>query len=179
MLYSLADSGLKQGIKKIFAPDSVIITGGGAKGTALPDDWMIHVKEFFGVDEVHVNFGMSEIAAVFVACEHGHYHSNPWIISYVLDPDTMKPLPRKGEVTGQFACFDLLADSHWGGFVTGDEVTMEWDAPCPCGRTTPWLHKSIRRISEKRNDGGEEKINCAATPAAYAEALDFLNDGVV
>jgi hypothetical protein len=179
MLYAMAESGLKQGVRKIFAPDSVIITGGGAKGTILPDDWRIPVKEFFGVEQVHVNYGMSELAGQFTACEHGNSHSVPWLISYILDPGTMQPLPRKGSVSGQFACYDLLADSHWGGFVSGDEVTMEWDAACSCGRTTPYLHGKIQRISERRSNAGEEKITCAATPQAYSEALDFLNDGAV
>jgi hypothetical protein len=88
-------------------------------------------------------------------------------------------MPRSGAVTGQFACYDLLADTHWGGFITGDEATMEWDAVCSCGRTTPYLQGAIRRLSERRNDGGEEKINCAATPQAYGEALDFLNGGAI
>jgi len=179
MLHSLAESGLKQGIRGVFARDSVIITGGGNKGAALPEDWRDPVKEFFGVDRIYTNYGMSEIAGQFSECEHGHYHGVPWIISFILDPETKKPLPRKGSVTGQFACYDLLADTHWGGFITGDVLTMEWDEPCPCGRAGPYIHGPIRRLSEIRNDGGDEKINCAATPQAYEEAMDFLNSGVI
>ena len=52
---------------------------------------------------------------------------------------------------------------------------MVWDTPCPCGRTTPYLQGRIQRVSEKTGDAGEEKLSCAATPAAYAEALEFLN----
>lgn len=179
MFYKLADSGLKQGMQKIFLPDSVLITGGGGKGTVLPDDWVDTVKEFFGVDRIHLVYGMSEMAGSFNCCEHGHYHGTPWIIPFILDPDTGKPLPRQGRVTGQFAFYDLLPDTRWGGFVTGDEVTMEWDAPCPCGQTTSYIVGAIRRLSEKRaDDAGEEKLSCAAAPGAYAEALDFLNEDI-
>jgi len=179
MLFSMAQDGLKRGIKGNFAADSVIMCGGGAKGTVLPDDWHVAVKAFFGVDRIHVNYGMSEIAGQFTECEQGNYHGVPWIISYVLDPETKQPLPRHGVTTGQFACYDLLADSHWGGFITGDEVTMDWDGQCGCGRTTPFLHNRFRRLSEiKKDDGGEEKITCAATPQAYSDALDFLNGDV-
>jgi hypothetical protein len=67
-------------------------------------------------------------------------------------------------------------DTRWGGFVTGDEVTFEWDKPCGCGWNSPYIvGGTIGRFSEKKDDGGEEKLSCAAAPAAYAEALDFLN----
>ena len=178
MLHGLSQNGLQQGLSKVFTPDSVVITGGGAKGNVLPDDWQDTVKKFFGVDRLHVCYGMSEMAGNFPSCEHGNYHALPWIVPFVLDPDTGRPLPRKGAVTGRFAFYDLIPNARWGGFVTGDEVTMEWDAPCACGRATPYLVGTIRRLSERKNEDGEEKLSCAAAPDAYAEALDFLNEGM-
>ena len=177
MLYNVAADGLKRGMRKIFAPNSMIITGGGNKGTVLPDNWLEMVTEFFGVDRIHYGYGMSEMAGQFMCCEQGHYHASPWVIPYVLDPDTAKPLPRTGTVTGRFGFYDLIPDTRWGGFVSGDQVTMEWDKSCACGRTTPFISDAIRRYSEIRTDEGEEKLSCAAAPDAYAEALDFLNDG--
>ena len=96
----------------------------------------------------------------------------------MFDPETGRPFPRRGIVTGRFAFYDLLPDTRWGGFVTGDEVTMTWDAHCACGRTGPYLAADIQRISAKRIDSGEEKLNCAASTESYTEALDFLNDGL-
>ena len=175
MLFGFAENGLKQGMKKLFAPDSVIVTGGGGKGMVLPDNWEEPVKEFFGVDWISTSYGMTEMAGEFCKCEHGHYHGMPWIIPFMLDPDSNQPLPRRGRVTGRFAFFDLLVETRWGGFITGDEVTLDWDTPCPCGRTTPYFVGKIQRLSERRDEGGEEKLSCAAAPEAYAEALDFLN----
>lgn len=175
LLCTLAEDGLKRGLRRVFAPNSIIITGGGGKGMVLPDDWQDKVREFFGVERLHNNYGMSEMMGNFASCTHDNHHGVPWLIPYVLDDDN-KPLPRAGTVTGRFAFYDLLMDTRWGGFVTGDEVTMEWDKPCPCGQSHPYILKgSIRRFSEKKNDAGEEKLSCAAAPEAYAEALDFLN----
>ena len=177
LLCTLAEDGLKRGLRRVFAPNSVIITGGGGKGMVLPDDWQAKVKEFFGVDTLHNNYGMSELMGQFASCSHGNNHGTPWLIPYILDGDN-KPLPREGTVTGRFAAYDLLMDTRWGGFVTGDEVTLEWSKPCGCGQKSPHIvGGSIRRFSEKKSDGGEEKLSCAAAPEAYAEALDFLNGG--
>ena len=175
LLYKLADDGLKKGLRKVFAPDSVLITGGGGKGMVLPDNWADMVKEFFGVTRINNNYGMSELMGQFASCTHGNHHGVPWLIPFILDDD-YKPLSRKGRVTGRMAMYDLYLHTRWGGFITGDEVTMEWDAPCACGQVSPYVVQgSIRRFSEKTGDGGEEKLSCAAAPDAYAEALDFLN----
>ena len=42
----------------------------------------------------------------------------------------------------------------------------------------PHVVGNIRRLSETRGDQGEEKLSCAAAPDAYADALDFLNEGM-
>jgi hypothetical protein len=154
LLFSLAAAGLKQGLKQIFAPSSVLVSGGGAKGIVLPDDWQSTVKAFFGVNRVHLIYGMTEMAGQYSCCEHGHYHSVPWVIPYVLDLETSQALPRRGRVTGRFAFFDLLPDTRWGGFISGDEVTMEWDAACPCGQTTPYIVDGIRRVNETKGGAG-------------------------
>ena len=92
---------------------------------------------------------------------------------YVLDLDSGQPLPRTGKQTGRAAFFDMTADSCWGGLVTGDMVTVDWDHRCECGRTSHAFEKKIHRVSEIREEG-DEKITCAATPGAQAEAMDFL-----
>ena len=174
MIYEMAKSGLENGVKGLFAPDSIICTGGGGKGIVLPPNWEDVVKEFVGVDYIRTSFGMSEMAGTWPLCSEGRFHACPWVIPYMLDPVDGSPLPRKGTVTGRFAFYDLLPDTRWGGFITGDEVTMDWDTPCKCGRTTCHLDAKIQRFSEKT--GEEDKISCAAASEAYDEALEFLND---
>jgi len=171
VLYDMARTGLERGLEGIFAADSVITTGGGAKGQTPPDDWEDVVTRFIGVERLQQNYGMSEITALNKRCEHGRYHFEPWIVPFVLDPDSGAPLPRRGIQTGRMACFDVLPASYWGGFITGDEVTADW-SPCGCGKTTPHIEQAIERYSEKR--GGDDKITCAASDDAHRAALDLL-----
>src|ERR1700760_1923498 len=48
LMYDVAKAGLERGIKDVFAEDSVILTGGGAKGVLLPDGYMDIIREFLG-----------------------------------------------------------------------------------------------------------------------------------
>jgi hypothetical protein len=76
--------------------------------------------------ELNESYSMSEVAgASHTQCEHGHFHFAPTTFPFLLDPETSKPLPRTGRVTGRAAFFDLGAETRWGGFITGDEVTVE------------------------------------------------------
>ena len=174
MLYQMAATGLERGDKGLFAGNSIVNAGGGTKGSVLPDNWEEVVKEYLGVEQLNVPYGMSEMACFFPRCEHGHHHIMPGVIPFVLDPDTSKPLARTGQVTGRWAHYDLNVESHWGGFITGDEVTVTWDHPCPCGRSGPYLGRQIRRYSEISK--GADKITCAATQEAYDDAMDFLTN---
>ena len=174
LLHNMAKAGLEKGFDGVFSPESVIITGGGAKGMVRPEGWMEDVKRFTGVSNLHEMYGMTEIMGTAWMCEEGHYHLPPTTIPFILDPDTSRPLPREGRVKGRAAFFDLGADARWGGFITGDEITIEWDAPCPCGRPGRYLVDGIQRYSEK--SGGDDKITCAATEDSHREAMNFLND---
>jgi hypothetical protein len=173
VLYSIAKAGLDAGLSNVFAPDSLVTTGGGAKGAVVPDDWEDTVKAFIGVDNIQQTYVMSEITAMNKMCEHGRYHFEPWIIPFVLDPQDGRILPRQGDQTGRAAVFDLMPETYWGGFITGDEVTASFDA-CSCGRTTPHLARTIERFSEK--SGGDDKITCLASEDAHRAALDFLTE---
>jgi hypothetical protein len=70
-------------------------------------------------------------------------------------------LPRTGTQTGRFACMDLLPSTYWGGIISGDKVTVEWDRECPCGRKGAHIHRDITRYSEAIT--GDDKITCAST----------------
>ena len=173
LLHSMAERQLAKGRENVFASDSVIASGGGAKGMTPPDNWEEDVCRFFGIEHLKKGYAMSEVMAMHQMCEHGHYHFAPWVIPFVLDPDTSAILPREGVTTGRAAFFDLGADSHWGGFISGDEISVHWDEPCPCGRSTIYASGEIQRYSDKR--GGDDKITCAATESAHKEAMDFLS----
>ncbi len=166
--------GEKQGLSHVFAPNSAIVTGGGLKGQTVPDDWYERICTFYGVKSIRDGYGMTETTGYMPSCEQNHYHIYPHFIPFVFDLVDGQVLPRKGIQTGRFGFYDLLTESYWGGFLTGDEVTIHWDEQCTCGRTGPWLEKSIHRISEK-NDG-DDKISCAGSQEAYDSFIDYLLD---
>jgi hypothetical protein len=174
VLYNISKAGISDGLEGVFAPNSIVITGGGSKGEVIPPDWEDVVKRFFGVARLNHVYGMTEVIGSNKLCEYGRFHIEPTSILYVLDPDSGEPLPRRDVQTGRAAFFSLSAESYWGGFVSGDEVTVDWSTPCQCGKLSPHIDRKIERYSEKR--GGSDKITCAAAPEAHISALRFLND---
>jgi hypothetical protein len=179
VLYNISKAGLDAGLEQVFAPDSLVTTGGGAKGQVVPDDWEETVQRFIGVDHVQHSYVMSEITALNKLCEHGRYHFEPWIVPFVLDPEDGTPLggaQRRGEHVGRMAVFDLVAATYWGGFISGDEVSLSFE-PCACGRTTAHVGRTVERYSEKQ--GGDDKITCVAAEEAHRAALDFLTGELV
>jgi hypothetical protein len=172
LFHQIAQQGLADGVRGEFAPGSVIMGGGGGKGAVLPADAEAVIKHFFGVNRMVGGYGMTEQNAYLLSCERDRFHVPPWVTALVLDPDTGQPLPRTGEQTGRAAFFDMTHDGSWGGIVTGDRVQIDY-RPCGCGRATVHLHKTIQRFSELAGD--DDKLTCAATPSAQAEALDYLN----
>lgn len=174
-LYDMASAGLERGAEAVFAPDSIILTGGGMKGAVLPDGWLDAVHRYLGVERLRKGYGFSEGGTFHWRCELDRYHLMPWVIPFVLDPDTSEPLPRNGVVTGRGAFYDLLSDSHWGGVITGDELTIDWDTPCACGRTSLHIADDIVRYTEKE-DVDDDRITCNATQSFAEEAVDFMAD---
>lgn len=172
LLYAAARRGLDEGLSGVFARDSVFMGGGGAKGVPLPDDLEEVICKFFNTPRMISAYGMTEMNSFSVQCDHDRYHVLPWVTPFLLDLESGQPLPRKGRQTGRAGFFDMTADSCWGGLVTGDLVTIDWDHRCACGRTSFGIEKKINRVSELQ--GGDDKISCAATPQAQAEAMDFL-----
>jgi hypothetical protein len=173
LMYDIAKAGLERGVKNVFAKDSAILTGGGMKGVALPEDFMDVITAFLGVDKIQVGYGFSESSTFHWACAEGRYHVMPWVIPFILDPDTSEPLPRTGRQTGRAAVYDILLRAHWGGVISGDEVTIDWDLRCPCGRSSVAFENDIMRYSEKRGVE-DDRITCAATQEVHNEAIDFM-----
>jgi hypothetical protein len=173
LMYEIAKAGLERGVKGVFAKDSAILTGGGTKGHVLPDDYMEVIREFLGVDRIQEGYGMSEISALHWACDEGRYHVQPWIIPFLLDPDTSEPLPRSGKQTGRAAFYDFVNQSHWGGIISGDRITIDWDTPCPCGLVSVPIERDIVRYSELQGTE-DDRITCNATQEVHDEAVNFL-----
>jgi hypothetical protein len=171
-IYGIASARLEKGERWSFTPESRVVCQGGSKGRTLPPDWFDTVRSFIEVGQVIQTYGMAELTGLAPLCSAGRYHIQPWVIPFILDPETSKLLPRQGVQTGRFAFFDLATNSHWGGLMTGDEITLDFDAQCECGATTLHFSSHVARLSEKR--GGDDKITCTATPQAYEEAMDFL-----
>jgi hypothetical protein len=176
VLHQMAQAGLDAGLERIFAPDSLVTTGGGAKGQFIPEGWEQQVMRFTGVRQLQHGYAMTESTGISKLCEYERYHYEPWIVPFVLDPDTGRARPPTGEQTGRAAFVDLIPSSYWGGFITGDEVTLD-HGQCRCGRTTAHSARTVQRLSEKR--GGDDKITCAASDDAHQAALQFLDDRLV
>ena len=175
LLYTVAQTGQAKGLRNNFASNSVMGCGGDSKdGVVMPPNWQQQVCEYAGVDRVRMCYGMTEVKGHHHKCQYGHYHLAPWVIPFVLDPDTSKLLPRKGRTTGRGAFYDLAAETRWGGFITGDQITVDWDTKCPCGQESIFIEDGVTRISAAR--GGDDKINCAATEGAHKEAMSFLTN---
>jgi hypothetical protein len=171
-LTRVAMQGKAKGWTCEFAPGSFISTGGGMKGfKGAPDDWRGLIRDFFGVDKQYAVYGMSECMGVAPLCTCGHYHFLPHAVPILLDADANE-LPRQGVQTGRLALFDLLAETYWGGFISGDRVTMHWDEDCACGWKGPYIEDNITRFAEM--EGGDDKITCAGTAQAYNEFMDYV-----
>lgn len=171
-LIKTARSGIAKGLKPEFGEGSFIMTGGGMKGLKdAPDDWEGYVKDYFGIHNVGMFYGMSEVMGMSPRCSQGNYHIMPHTIPLLFDRD-MKLLPREGEQTGRYAFFDLMAETYWGGFISGDQVSINWEEDCACGWKGPRIGPVITRFHEM--EGGDDKITCAGTADAYNEFMDFV-----
>lgn len=172
-LLRLTMTGREQGIVCEFTPDSVLVAGGGLKGLRdAPADWRDQVMEFFGVTRIASSYGMTECSGISPKCDEGYFHFLPYTIPIVLDEDAV-PLPREGVQTGRMALFDLIAQTYWGGFITGDRVTMHWDEDCRCGWRAPRIEDDIVRFAQM--EGGDDKITCAGTAQAYNDFMDYVS----
>jgi hypothetical protein len=171
-LYRVARAGLDKGQKCEFAPGSVMVGGGGMKGYKdAPADWEDQVKEFFGVAKLGNLYGFSECIGNAPLCDAGFFHFMPYAVPLLMDPNGVA-LPREGVQTGRLVLVDVIPTSYWGGFMSGDEVTIHWDERCDCGWGGPRAAKTVRRFTDK--EGGDDKITCAGSAQAYNEFMDYV-----
>jgi hypothetical protein len=171
-LVRMAMYGKSKGLQCQFGPGSYLMAGGGMKGFKdAPPDWRQLVLDFFGFEKMTSIYGMSECMGTAPLCSCGHFHFMPYAIPILIDKDANE-LPREGVQTGRLALFDLLAESYWGGFISGDQVVMHWDEDCPCGWKGPYIENEITRFAEM--EGGDDKITCAGSQQAYNEFMDYV-----
>jgi len=171
-LYRVAKAGLDKGMTCEFAPGSVLTGGGGMKGYKdAPADWEAQIKTFFGVDRLANQYGFSEVIGNAPLCPAGFFHFLPYSVPLLMDVDG-RAMPREGVQKGRLVLIDPIPTSYWGGFTSGDEVIMHWDEDCDCGWGGPRIEKTIRRFAE--NEGGDDKITCAGSQAAYNEFMAFV-----
>ena len=114
-----------------------------------PEDWEQLLRDFYGIDRISSFYGMTECMGYAPLCTAGFYHFFPYTIPMLLDPDG-NVLPREGVQTGRCAFVDLLAESYWGGFITGDRITVHWDDDCDCGWTGPRARAHDRALLRAR-----------------------------
>jgi hypothetical protein len=149
-------------------PDTLVLSGGGNKGRALPEDYQQQFAAFYdGVRRVR-SYGMTELQGSCLACEKGRYHVPPWVIPLVLDQQGETLLnPEHGVVEGRFAFLDVSLEGRWGGLISGDRVLVDF-SPCDCGRPGPAVLPDIQRYGDL---GGDDKITCAATLDSYVRGM--------
>jgi hypothetical protein len=174
-LYDVALDAQANGISDIFAADSLVMVSGGLKGREMPEGYLDLIKKTFGIPYIKQGYGMSELTTGMPSCPQGNFHIPPFFIPYLLDPQAGTPLPRSGTHIGRLGLIDLNAETYWGGFLSGDKVTLSWgDTPCRCGRKGTYVHSEISRFS--KSEGGDDKVTCAGAPEAHDKALAFLTD---
>ena len=168
-MIAMVEEMQKRGLKAEWTPDTYILGGGrsGSKGVTYRDDWWEFLKEYIPYT-YNETYGMTESTGAARRCSHGNFHIPHWVMTFLLDPDTSVPLERKGRQTGRLALFDLLAESYWGGAITGDRITIDFDGGCGCGRRGAFVDPDITRYSNLKDD---DKITCSKSPGAYDEAV--------
>jgi hypothetical protein len=171
-LYRVVKAAKERGLECQFAHGSIVTGGGGMKGYKdAPDDWEQQIKDFFGVSKFANQYGFSECIGNGPLCDAGYFHMPPYSVVLLMGPEG-EALPREGVQKGRLVLVDLVPLSYWGGFTSGDEVTVHYDGKCDCGWDSPRIGKAIRRFAE--NEGGDDKITCAGSQAAYNEFMDFV-----
>lgn len=168
-LFQLMENLRARGVKDgEFHPETVFCMGGGVKGVQLPDDFREQIYSFFGVPRQNYtnSYAMVEMTGFnSYAQELGGYVVAPWIVPLILDKSgerLLNPTDGRGQIEGRMALFDLLTDARWGGLISGDKVTVDFDAGA--GYSGPVV-RTIARYAELEE--GEDKLTCAGTIDSY------------
>ncbi len=153
--------------------DNALTTGGGLKGTSLPDDYQSQIYRLLNIDPsrfLHY-YSMQELNLRMPKCLAGRYHVPAEVVLLVLDKngETLAPVS-DGQVEGRAGFFDTTVDGRWGGTISGDKILADLET-CPCGRLGTTVFDQISRYSDLKDD---DKITCAGTMDAYVRG--FIED---
>lgn len=172
LVHQLAAHALAKGVEGVCGPGSALLTFGGTKNQGPVNELELALARFSGGAQYLDSYGMTEMLGPAGACEHGNYHLLFTHVPFLFDLDSGALLPRKGRQTGRFGVFDCMAQGNWGGVVSADKVTIDWNT-CECGRETPTIVSSIARCP----DADDALPPYAADPAAVEAALEALGGG--
>ena len=169
-LFEIMERAKQRGIEPgDFDSGNVLLSGGGLKGNSLPPDYQEQIARYFniGPGSFHHSYGMQELSTALPKCASGRYHCPPWIVLLPLDDAGEKLVDTSEQATSRFAFIDLMAEGHWGGLMSGDQVQIDFGT-CPCGRSSP----SVWDIVRFRDLGADDdKLNCAGTIDAYVRGV--------
>ena len=171
-LYNVAKAVRDMGYSaKDFNPENSIYVGGGLKRAKLPDDYREFVYQTFNIqpERNYQNYSMQELHSGMPRCHAGgRYHVPPWVVPLILDKTGDDLLPRaKGEYEGRAAFFDLSIDGRWGGVISGDKISIDFN-PCACGSRGASIRDNVVRYADLE---GDDKIGCAGTVDAYVRGV--------
>lgn len=172
MAWRLMEAARAKGIPDgSFHPDTAVSIAGGLKGLTLPDDYEEQMSRFLGNIIRPKLYSMSEQSIIAPQCEVGRYHWPKAIMLFILDEsgERMLPVGDDGRVTGRVGSYDPIWHGRWGGIVTGDKVTANYNQ-CECGRVGPTIEDPIVRYSEL-SAGGDDKLTCGGTIEAYIRGI--------
>jgi hypothetical protein len=166
-LWSLMQRARERGIAPgQFSPETLISTGGGTKGAALPPDYQEQILDFLGPVRTLQAYGMSEMSWFQPRCPANRYHQIPWVVPLLLDETGTQLIEADGGIAkGRFAFIDVSLGDRWGGLISGDQVEIDFSPVCPCGRHGPTILPTITRYS----DLGDDRLTCAGTIDAYVK----------
>ncbi|MEO6093325.1 MAG: hypothetical protein ABIT04_01790 [Novosphingobium sp.] len=171
-LYNVAKAVRDMGYSgQDFNEENSIYVGGGLKRAVLPDDYREFVYETFNIqpERNYQNYSMQELQSGMPRCQKGgRYHLPPWLVPLILDKtgDNLLPI-YDGEYEGRAAFFDLSLDGRWGGVISGDKVSIDFN-PCACGAKSPSIRDDVARYADLE---GDDKIGCAGTVDAYVRGV--------
>jgi hypothetical protein len=171
-LYNVAKAVRELGYSaKDFHPENSIYVGGGLKRAKLPDDYREFVYETFNIqpERNYQNYSMQELHSGMPRCQAGgRYHLPPWVVPLILDKTGDNLLPMiNGEYEGRAGFFDLSLDGRWGGVISGDKISIDFN-PCACGSKGASIRDNIVRYADLE---GDDKIGCAGTVDAYVRGV--------
>lgn len=171
-LYEVARAVRDMGYSaKDFHPENSIYVGGGLKRAKLPADYREFVYETFNIrpERNYQNYSMQELHSGMPRCRAGgRYHVPPWVVPLILDKagDSLLPIAAT-EYEGRAAFFDLSIDGRWGGVISGDRISIDFN-PCRCGQRGASIRDDIVRYADLE---GDDKIGCAGTVDAYVRGV--------